>query len=273
MSTVVETTVVATEPVVVDSSEQVVVEKKPRAKPLAAKYMRPSVFAVWVVRECLSQGTLSGDLTSVIDVLKMVESVEEQTEFHKTFDADYKDTVKFVKSMVKDAKKGPTTEPKKKTAKSKKNVETSGSEEPVLSEMIEKSIGEIDTSEVPDIVSRIVASVNETKVKKPRKKAEKKTEEPVVEQAVEPVVEQVAEPVVEKKQRKKAAPSGEKKPRKKADKKAEEPVVEQTEETIEMGAFELNGIQYLVDADNMVFDEDMNLVGKLSEDKTEIVAA
>jgi len=40
-----------------------------------------------------------------------------------------------------------------------------------------------------------------------------------------------------------------------------------------MGAFELNGITYLVDSDGMVFDIEMNLVGKLSEDKTEIISA
>lgn len=260
---------------------------------LPAKFNKFMVYGYWLANQLKSRELINEEVyNTIVKQQNMFDSVEVQTESFETFLEEFKSANKTMKQEVrthnkpKKVKKEKVVDPdapKAKRGRKKKVVEDNLTPE-------EKLVEEIVSAAHSETIEKPV--VEET-TKKVRKSKKEKVEEPIeqpVEEVVEPVVEEVVEEVVVEEKPKKVRKSKktktedvveepkveepvEEKPKKqtraapaKKSKKEkepeiapvtpelkEEPIENDEDEEIETTIIVQDGVEYLVDQNNVVY--------------------
>jgi hypothetical protein len=279
----------------VENVEVVVAPNVNKPKKLSGKYEKFLVFGYWFVEQ-LKQQNIEVDESVLHQQLTMFSSVEEQTQYFEAFFEQLKTSTKSMKAVIKEHNKPPTKakktkkEPTDKPAAAKKSNGRKKKTAEVINDKQEELVAELvaaaQTEELP------VENDDKPKRKysrKPKAKtsSEETTQEPLaVEPTVEPtadvvletVIEAIKEPLVDKPKKKTTKKESEpkeikvKETKAKKTKKAEEPVketfvepspvieqhqeTEDDEEEIQVQKFIHNGIHYLRDCNNNIYDND-----------------
>lgn len=257
---------------------------------LPAKFNKFMVYGYWLANQLKSRELINDEVyNTIVKQQNMFDSVEAQTESFETFLEEFKSANKTMKQEVrshnkpKKVKKEKVVDPdapKAKRGRKKKVVEDNLTPEEKLveeivsaahSETIEKPVVEETTKKVrkskkekveepieqpvEEVVEQPVEKVVEEKPKKVRKSKKTKTEDIVEEPKVE-------EPKVEEEKPKKqtrAAPAKKSKKEKEPEiapatpELKEEPIENDEEEEIETTIIVQDGVEYLVDQNNIVY--------------------
>ena len=275
----------------VENVEVEVATKANKPKKLSAKYEKFLVFGYWFVEQ-LKQQNIAVDESVLHQQLTMFSSVEEQTQFFEAFFDQLKTSTKTMKAIIKEHNKPPAKAKKTKKEPSEKPAKKTNGRKKKTAEVINDKQDELVAELVAAAQTEEVPLDDKPKRKYSRKPKSKDASEPSSEPlAVEPSVAVVLdnalaaikEPLVEKPKKKTTKKDTETKPKEtketkpketkaKKTKKTEEPVketfvepspvVEQHQETeddeeeIQVQKFIHNGIHYLRDCNNNIYDKD-----------------
>ena len=245
-------------------------EKKEKKPTLSAKYSKFLVFGYGFVKSLESQGVLNAEgVETAFAELKLMSSVEEQTQLYESFLAQSKETGKVMRKFVALRNKPPKAP---KAPRAKKSDAAGAEKKPRA-----KKTSRVENDSENDLVSQIVTAANtvdtapgkskeEKEAEKVAAKAAKEAEKVAAKEAKE--AEKVAakeakeaEKVAAKaaKEAEKVAAKAAKAASKKNTKAVEAPTqVEETEEEEEIHTQEIvvGGKSYLLDEENNVYSVD-----------------
>jgi hypothetical protein len=259
-------------------------EKKEKKPTLSAKYSKFLIFGYGFVKSLEAQGALSAEgVETAFAELKLMSSVEEQTQLYESLLNQSKETGKVMRKFITLRNKPPKAPRAKKSAKKSESSEAAGAEKKPRA----KKTTRVENDSENDLVSQIVTAANnvdaapaKSKEEKEAAKAAKEAEKVAAKAAKE--AEKVAakaakeaEKVAAKAAKEaekvaakeaKAATAKEAKEAKAASKKntkaaeapAQVPQVEEEEEEEEIHTQEIviGGKSYLLDEENNVYSVD-----------------
>ena len=239
-------------------------EKKEKKPTLSAKYSKFLVFGYGFVKSLESQGVISAEgVETAFAELKLMSSVEEQTQLYESFLAQSKETSKVMRKFVALRNKPPKAPKAPRAKKTAKKSESSDADE---KKPRAKKTSRVENDSENDLVSQIVTAANtvdtapgkskeEKEAEKVAAKAAKEAEKVAAKEAKE--AEKVA--AKEAKEAEKVAAKAAKAASKKNTKAVEAPTqVEETEEEEEIHTQEIviGGKSYLLDEENNVYSVD-----------------
>ena len=258
-------------------------EKKEKKPTLSAKYSKFLVFGYGFVKSLESQGVISAEgVETAFAELKLMSSVEEQTQLYESFLAQSKETSKVMRKFVALRNKPPKAPKAPRAKKTAKKSESSDADE---KKPRAKKTSRVENDSENDLVSQIVTAANtvdtapgkskeEKEAEKVAAKAAKEAEKVAAKEAKE--AEKVAAKAAkeaekvaakEAKEAEKVAAKAAKAASKKNTKAVEAPApeaveaptqVEETEEEEEIHTQEIviGGKSYLLDEENNVYSVD-----------------
>ena len=252
-------------------------EKKEKKPTLSAKYSKFLIFGYGFVKSLEAQGALSAEgVETAFAELKLMSSVEEQTQLYESLLNQSKETGKVMRKFITLRNKPPKAPRAKKSAKKSESSEAAGAEKKPRA----KKTTRVENDSENDLVSQIVTAANNVDAAPAKSKEEKEAEKEAAKAAKE--AEKVAakaakeaEKVAAKAAKEaekvaakeaKAATAKEAKEAKAASKKntkaaeapAQVPQVEEEEEEEEIHTQEIviGGKSYLLDEENNVYSVD-----------------
>ena len=247
-------------------------EKKEKKPTLSAKYSKFLVFGYGFVKSLESQGVISAEgVETAFAELKLMSSVEEQTQLYESFLAQSKETSKVMRKFVALRNKPPKAPKAPRAKKTAKKSESSDADE---KKPRAKKTSRVENDSENDLVSQIVTAANTVDTAPGKSKEEKEAEKVAAKAAKE--AEKVAAKAAkeaekvaakeakeaaakEAKAAKAAAAKEAKAASKKNTKAVEAPTqVEETEEEEEIHTQEIviGGKSYLLDEENNVYSVD-----------------
>ena len=247
-------------------------EKKEKKPTLSAKYSKFLVFGYGFVKSLESQGVISAEgVETAFAELKLMSSVEEQTQLYESFLAQSKETSKVMRKFVALRNKPPKAPKAPRAKKTAKKSESSDADE---KKPRAKKTSRVENDSENDLVSQIVTAANTVDAPPAKSKEEKEAEKVAAKAAKE--AEKVAAKAAkeaekvaakeakeaaakEAKAAKAAAAKEAKAASKKNTKAVEAPTqVEETEEEEEIHTQEIviGGKSYLLDEENNVYSVD-----------------
>ena len=247
-------------------------EKKEKKPTLSAKYSKFLVFGYGFVKSLESQGVISAEgVETAFAELKLMSSVEEQTQLYESFLAQSKETSKVMRKFVALRNKPPKAPKAPRAKKTAKKSESSDADE---KKPRAKKTSRVENDSENDLVSQIVTAANtvdtapgkskeEKEAEKVAAKAAKEAEKVAAKEAKEAEKVAAKEAKEAEKVAAKAAKAASKKNTKAVEAPAPEAVeaptqVEETEEEEEIHTQEIviGGKSYLLDEENNVYSVD-----------------
>ena len=245
-------------------------EKKEKKPTLSAKYSKFLVFGYGFVKSLESQGVISAEgVETAFAELKLMSSVEEQTQLYESFLAQSKETSKVMRKFVALRNKPPKAPKAPRAKKTAKKSESSDADE---KKPRAKKTSRVENDSENDLVSQIVTAANTVDAAPAKSKEEKEAEKVAAKAAKE--AEKVAAKAAkeaekvaakEAKAAKAAAAKEAKAASKKNTKAVEAPApeaveaptqVEEEEEEIHTQEIVIGGKSYLLDEENNVYSVD-----------------
>ena len=244
-------------------------EKKEKKPTLSAKYSKFLIFGYGFVKSLEAQGALSAEgVETAFAELKLMSSVEEQTQLYESLLNQSKETGKVMRKFITLRNKPPKAPRAKKSAKKSESSEAAGAEKKPRA----KKPTRVENDSENDLVSQIVTAANNVDAAPAKSKEEKEAEKVAAKAAKE--AEKVAAKAAKEAEKAaakaakeaKAAAAKEAKEAKAASKKntkaaeapAQVPQVEEEEEEEEIHTQEIviNNKSYLLDEENNVYSVD-----------------
>ena len=241
-------------------------EKKEKKPTLSAKYSKFLIFGYGFVKSLEAQGALSAEgVETAFAELKLMSSVEEQTQLYESLLNQSKETGKVMRKFITLRNKPPKAPRAKKSAKKSESSEAAGAEKKPRA----KKTTRVENDSENDLVSQIVTAANNVDAAPAKSKEEKEAEKEAAKAAKE--AEKVAAKAAKEAEKvaakeAKAATAKEAKEAKAASKKntkaaeapAQVPQVEEEEEEEEIHTQEIviGGKSYLLDEENNVYSVD-----------------
>ena len=245
-------------------------EKKEKKPTLSAKYSKFLVFGYGFVKSLESQGVISAEgVETAFAELKLMSSVEEQTQLYESFLAQSKETGKVMRKFITLRNKPPKAPKAPRAKKTAKKSESSDADE---KKPRAKKTSRVENDSENDLVSQIVTAANTVDAAPAKSKEEKEAEKVAAKAAKE--AEKVAAKAAkeaekvaakEAKAAKAAAAKEAKAASKKNTKAVEAPApeaveaptqVEEEEEEIHTQEIVIGGKSYLLDEENNVYSVD-----------------
>ena len=258
-------------------------EKKEKKPTLSAKYSKFLVFGYGFVKSLESQGVINAEgVETAFAELKLMSSVEEQTQLYESFLAQSKETGKVMRKFITLRNKPPKAPKAPRAKKTAKKSESSDADE---KKPRAKKTSRVENDSENDLVSQIVTAANTVDTAPGKSKEEKEAEKAAAKAAKEAeklaAKEAKAAAATEAKEAKAAAATAAKEAKEAeklaakvakaaakvtnaSEKKganaepAEELQVEETEEEEEIHTQEIviGGKSYLLDEENNVYSVD-----------------
>ena len=244
-------------------------EKKEKKPTLSAKYSKFLVFGYGFVKSLESQGVISAEgVETAFAELKLMSSVEEQTQLYESFLAQSKETGKVMRKFVALRNKPPKAPKAPRAKKTAKKSESSDADE---KKPRAKKTSRVENDSENDLVSQIVTAANTVDTAPGKSKEEKEAEKVAAKAAKEAekvAAKEAKEAAAKEAKAAKAAAAKEAKAASKKNTKAveapapeavEAPTqVEETEEEEEIHTQEIviGGKSYLLDEENNVYSVD-----------------
>ena len=241
-------------------------EKKEKKPTLSAKYSKFLIFGYGFVKSLEAQGALNAEgVETAFAELKLMSSVEEQTQLYESLLAQSKETGKVMRKFITLRNKPPKAPRAKKSTKKSESSEAADAEKKPRA----KKTTRVENDSENDLVSQIVTAANTVATEPAKSKEEKEAEKKAAKEAKE--AEKVAAKAAKEAEKvaakeAKAAAAKEAKEAKAASKKntkaaeapAQVPQVEEEEEEEEIHTQEIviNNKSYLLDEENNVYSVD-----------------
>ena len=244
-------------------------EKKEKKPTLSAKYSKFLIFGYGFVKSLEAQGALSAEgVETAFAELKLMSSVEEQTQLYESLLNQSKETGKVMRKFIALRNKPPKAPRAKKSAKKSESSDAAGAEKKPRA----KKTTRVENDSENDLVSQIVTAANNVDAAPTKSKEEKEAEKVAAKAAKE--AEKVAakaakeaEKVAAKAAKEaekvaakeaKEAKAASKKNTKAAEAPAQVPQVEEEEEEEEIHTQEIviDNKSYLLDEENNVYSVD-----------------
>ena len=243
-------------------------EKKEKKPTLSAKYSKFLIFGYGFVKSLEAQGALSAEgVETAFAELKLMSSVEEQTQLYESLLNQSKETGKVMRKFITLRNKPPKAPRAKKSAKKSESSEAAGAEKKPRA----KKTTRVENDSENDLVSQIVTAANNVDAAPAKSKEEKEAEKVAAKAAKE--AEKVAAKAAKEAEKvaakeAKAAAAKEAKEAKAASKKntkaAEAPAQvhqveeeeEEEEEEIHTQEIVIGNKSYLLDEENNVYSVD-----------------
>ena len=222
-------------------------EKKEKKPTLSAKYSKFLIFGYGFVKSLEAQGALNAEgVETAFAELKLMSSVEEQTQLYESLLNQSKETGKVMRKFIALRNKPPKAPRAKKSAKKSESSEAAGAEKKPRA----KKTTRVENDSENDLVSQIVTAANNVDAAPAKSKEEKEAEKVAAKAAKE------AEKVAAKEA--KEAKAASKKNTKAAEAPAQVPQVEEEEEEEEIHTQEIviDNKSYLLDEENNVYSVD-----------------
>ena len=160
-------------------------EKKEKKPTLSAKYSKFLVFGYGFVKSLESQGVINAEgVETAFAELKLMSSVEEQTQLYESFLAQSKETGKVMRKFItlrNKPPKAPKAPRAKKTAKKTESSEGTAAEKKPRA----KKTSRVENDSENDLVSQIVTAANTVDAAPGKSKEEKETEIKNLEKSIE----------------------------------------------------------------------------------------
>jgi histone H1/5 len=252
-------------------------EKKEKKPTLSAKYSKFLIFGYGFVKSLEAQGALNAEgVETAFAELKLMSSVEEQTQLYESLLNQSKETGKVMRKFITLRNKPPKAPRAKKSAKKSESSEAAGAEKKPRA----KKTTRVENDSENDLVSQIVTAANNVDAAPAKSKEEKEAEKVAAKAAKEAEkvaakaakeAEKVAAKAAKEAEKAaakeaKAAAAKEAKEAKAASKKntkvaeapAQVPQVEEEEEEEEIHTQEIviDNKSYLLDEENNVYSVD-----------------
>jgi len=208
-------------------------EKKEKKPTLSAKYSKFLIFGYGFVKSLEAQGALNAEgVETAFAELKLMSSVEEQTQLYESLLAQSKETGKVMRKFITLRNKPPKAPRAKKSTKKSESSEAAGAEKKPRA----KKTTRVENDSENDLVSQIVTAANTVATEPAKSKEEKEAEKKAA----------------------KEAKAAEKKNTKVAEAPTQVPQVEEEEEEEEIHTQEIviDNKSYLLDEDNNVYSVD-----------------
>jgi len=149
-------------------------EKKEKKPTLSAKYSKFLVFGYGFVKSLESQGVISAEgVETAFAELKLMSSVEEQTQLYESFLAQSKETSKVMRKFVALRNKPPKAPKAPRAKKTAKKSESSDADE---KKPRAKKTSRVENDSENDLVSQIVTAANTVDAPPAKSKEEKEAE-------------------------------------------------------------------------------------------------
>jgi len=149
-------------------------EKKEKKPTLSAKYSKFLVFGYGFVKSLESQGVISAEgVETAFAELKLMSSVEEQTQLYESFLAQSKETSKVMRKFVALRNKPPKAPKAPRAKKTAKKSESSDADE---KKPRAKKTSRVENDSENDLVSQIVTAANTVDTAPGKSKEEKEAE-------------------------------------------------------------------------------------------------
>ena len=160
-------------------------EKKEKKPTLSAKYSKFLVFGYGFVKSLESQGVINAEgVETAFAELKLMSSVEEQTQLYESFLAQSKETGKVMRKFItlrNKPPKAPKAPRAKKTAKKTESSEAAAAEKKPRA----KKTSRVENDSENDLVSQIVTAANTVDAAPGKSKEEKEAEKAAAKAAKE----------------------------------------------------------------------------------------
>ena len=160
-------------------------EKKEKKPTLSAKYSKFLVFGYGFVKSLESQGVINAEgVETAFAELKLMSSVEEQTQLYESFLAQSKETGKVMRKFItlrNKPPKAPKAPRAKKTAKKTESSEGTAAEKKPRA----KKTSRVENDSENDLVSQIVTAANTVDAAPGKSKEEKEAEKAAAKAAKE----------------------------------------------------------------------------------------
>ena len=158
-------------------------EKKEKKPTLSAKYSKFLVFGYGFVKSLESQGVISAEgVETAFAELKLMSSVEEQTQLYESFLAQSKETGKVMRKFITLRNKPPKAPKAPRAKKTAKKSESSDADE---KKPRAKKTSRVENDSENDLVSQIVTAANTVDATPGKSKEEKEAEKVAAKEAKE----------------------------------------------------------------------------------------
>jgi histone H1/5 len=148
-------------------------EKKEKKPTLSAKYSKFLIFGYGFVKSLEAQGALSAEgVETAFAELKLMSSVEEQTQLYESLLNQSKETGKVMRKFITLRNKPPKAPRAKKSAKKSESSEAAGAEKKPRA----KKTTRVENDSENDLVSQIVTAANNVDAAPAKSKEEKEAE-------------------------------------------------------------------------------------------------
>jgi len=149
-------------------------EKKEKKPTLSAKYSKFLVFGYGFVKSLESQGVINAEgVETAFAELKLMSSVEEQTQLYESFLAQSKETGKVMRKFITLRNKPPKAPKAPRAKKTAKKSESSDADE---KKPRAKKTSRVENDSENDLVSQIVTAANTVDAAPAKSKEEKEAE-------------------------------------------------------------------------------------------------
>ena len=158
-------------------------EKKEKKPTLSAKYSKFLVFGYGFVKSLESQGVINAEgVETAFAELKLMSSVEEQTQLYESFLAQSKETGKVMRKFITLRNKPPKAPKAPRAKKTAKKSESSDADE---KKPRAKKTSRVENDSENDLVSQIVTAANTVDTAPGKSKEEKEAEKAAAKAAKE----------------------------------------------------------------------------------------
>ena len=165
-------------------------EKKEKKPTLSAKYSKFLIFGYGFVKSLEAQGALSAEgVETAFAELKLMSSVEEQTQLYESLLNQSKETGKVMRKFITLRNKPPKAPRAKKSAKKSESSEAAGAEKKPRA----KKTTRVENDSENDLVSQIVTAANNVDAAPAKSKEEKEAEKVAAKAAKEAAAAKQAE--------------------------------------------------------------------------------
>ena len=148
-------------------------EKKEKKPTLSAKYSKFLIFGYGFVKSLEAQGALSAEgVETAFAELKLMSSVEEQTQLYESLLNQSKETGKVMRKFIALRNKPPKAPRAKKSAKKSESSDAAGAEKKPRA----KKTTRVENDSENDLVSQIVTAANNVDAAPTKSKEEKEAE-------------------------------------------------------------------------------------------------
>jgi hypothetical protein len=162
-------------------------EKKEKKPTLSAKYSKFLVFGYGFVKSLESQGVLNAEgVETAFAELKLMSSVEEQTQLYENLIVQSKETSKVMRKFIVLRNKPPKAPRAPRAKKSAKKSESSDESKPAAEKKVRaKKTSRVEKDSENDLVSQIVTAANTVDATPGKSKEEKEAEKVAAKEAKE----------------------------------------------------------------------------------------